>query len=522
MADRSAVLAPLSRPDAERLLPRLNSVRPDLEERILRARCLRAIEAFDVAWNELLPLREKVKDRLLRARVEQDLLHLSYYVRPSSGGGSRADADARGTTGSQSEPVGHELDLRQLYESGMRDAGGDALLVAELDTAWSVHRLVSNDAQGALRAAQAAEDALRAAPQSRERELVLARLQRQLAHVLALAAEYPQARAAADASLASARRLRDPWETAWSTYATGFAAWCAGAVEDADSSLVRAEELLRPYGTSAWRWTVYCLARVRLEQGAIEEGDRLARQSGAGVASERAFIALARRDIGVAAQLVGAAPPDERPFSTAVEGMVVSRRGEPRTAVRLLEEARTAFAADGLQHYALGAAAHLAFARENLAYGGGRERGVRVVRELADRGGSGFAWFLPEVAEWLGKLAISDPRAAPLAKALRARGETARARARRASPSEPSEVDGATAHLRMAGLTWRELDIVRRLSLLAQEGERLDRDTLAERLGMSPNTLRVHLTRIRAKLDVGDKRGDEAILEAVKRLPATV
>lgn len=42
----------------------------------------------------------------------------------------------------------------------------------------------------------------------------------------------------------------------------------------------------------------------------------------------------------------------------------------------------------------------------------------------------------------------------------------------------------------------------------------VDRATLARRLGMSPNTLRVHLTRIRAKLDVGDRRGDEVLLEA--------
>jgi DNA-binding CsgD family transcriptional regulator len=104
---------------------------------------------------------------------------------------------------------------------------------------------------------------------------------------------------------------------------------------------------------------------------------------------------------------------------------------------------------------------------------------------------------------------------------LRVRGEAARQRGLRSAPAGASDVDGATAHLRMAGLTWRELDIVRRLSLLHQEGEDLDRTALADRLGLSPNTLRVHLTRIRAKLDVGEKRGDEAILEAVKKLPAS-
>ena len=496
MPDRAAVIAPLSRPEAERLLPRFASGRLSLEDRVLRARCLRAMETFDVAWNDLLSLRDKAREPRLRARIEQDLLHLAYFV-------------------------GAKINVAALYESALRHAGGDALLAAEIELAWSVHRIAANDATGSLRAAQSAQDALRAAPPDRDRELVLLRVQRQLAHVLAQSAQYRDARAAAEASLAGARRLRDAWETAWSTYATGFTSWCAGTVEDADAALARAEELLRPFGTHLWRWTVFCLARVRIEQGSIEEGDRLARQSAAGSVSERGYVALACHEVDVAAQLIQGALADERPARDAVEGIVLARRGDLRRAAKLLEDARTSFAAGGLDHYALGAAAHAAHVRESLAYGGGRERAIRVVGELADRGASGFAWFLPEVAEWLGKVAITDARAAALAKVLRVRGETARRRAQRSAPAGASEVDGVTAHLRMAGLTWRELDIVRRLSLLAREGEDLDRDELAARLAMSPNTLRVHLTRIRAKLDVGDRRGDEAILEAVRRLPAT-
>jgi DNA-binding CsgD family transcriptional regulator len=49
---------------------------------------------------------------------------------------------------------------------------------------------------------------------------------------------------------------------------------------------------------------------------------------------------------------------------------------------------------------------------------------------------------------------------------------------------------------------------------LSREGKRLDRAALAGRLNVSPNTLRVHLTRIRAKLDVADKRGDDVLLQA--------
>ncbi len=496
MAERPAYLAPLSRADAERLLPRYSSGRLSVEDRVMRARCLRTMEAWQVAWNELSAVKDKVTEPLLRARVEQDLLHLAYYVAA-------------------------DVDTATLYRSALRHAGGDALLAAEVEMAWSVHRLaVANDATGAQRAAQAALDALRTAPPDRDRDLVVVRVQRQLAHVLAQAGEYGPARQAADVALATSRKLRDGWEIAWSTYATGFAAWCAGAVEDADGALQRAEELVRPFGTTLWRWTVFCLALTKLEQGNLEEGDRLARQSAAGDVWQRAYVELASHDVDVALQLIATAAPRERPFSDAVRAIALARKGELRAALRILEEARTSFAADGLHHYALGCAAHAAHVREGLAYGGGRDRALRVVRELADRGARGFAWFLPDVAEWLGKVTAPDAKGGALARVLRARGETARRRARSSAPMGESEVDGATAHLRMAGLTWRELDIVRRLSLLNKQGEDLDRDELATRLGMSPNTLRVHLTRIRAKLDVGDKRGDEAILEAVRRLPA--
>ena len=45
------------------------------------------------------------------------------------------------------------------------------------------------------------------------------------------------------------------------------------------------------------------------------------------------------------------------------------------------------------------------------------------------------------------------------------------------------------------------------------------RDHLVARLHLSPNTLRVHLTRIRAKLNVSDKRGDDVLLGALARPP---
>ena len=77
--------------------------------------------------------------------------------------------------------------------------------------------------------------------------------------------------------------------------------------------------------------------------------------------------------------------------------------------------------------------------------------------------------------------------------------------------------------MRAIGLTWREIGILREMEQLSRDGQRLDREALAIRLSVSPNTLRVHLTRIRAKLDVVDKRGDEVLLEAaLSRRPGLI
>jgi DNA-binding CsgD family transcriptional regulator len=57
---------------------------------------------------------------------------------------------------------------------------------------------------------------------------------------------------------------------------------------------------------------------------------------------------------------------------------------------------------------------------------------------------------------------------------------------------------------------------------LQADGTHVERSDLARRLDLSPETLRVHITRIRAKLDVGDRRGDAVLLEAaLARRPAS-
>ncbi|HKY52127.1 MAG TPA: LuxR C-terminal-related transcriptional regulator, partial [Candidatus Limnocylindria bacterium] len=99
---------------------------------------------------------------------------------------------------------------------------------------------------------------------------------------------------------------------------------------------------------------------------------------------------------------------------------------------------------------------------------------------------------------------------------IRARAEAAQLRAKTDAGAAvgASALDEATFGLRSMGLTWREIGILREMEQLSREGKRMDRASLAARLGVSPNTLRVHLTRIRAKLDVAEKRGDEVLLQA--------
>jgi len=64
--------------------------------------------------------------------------------------------------------------------------------------------------------------------------------------------------------------------------------------------------------------------------------------------------------------------------------------------------------------------------------------------------------------------------------------------------------------------------VLHEIEKLQAEGAHVERTELARRLELSPETLRVHITRIRAKLDVGDRRGDAVLLEAaLARRPVT-
>src|SRR2546428_5845882 len=162
---RDQALAPLSRADAERLLPQLASGRQTLERRILRARALKYMESFDLAWaelNEVLPL---VKEPLLEARVAVDLLQLSYYL-------VRRDETPR------------------LAQIAQKHAAGDPLMLAEFHLGNSTVLTAQNEITSALQSARRAEDALLTAPKGRSRDLVVTRVQRQIAHLLSHSGAY--------------------------------------------------------------------------------------------------------------------------------------------------------------------------------------------------------------------------------------------------------------------------------------------------------------------------------------------
>ena len=491
---REQALAPLSRADAERLLPTLAGGRQTLERRVLRARCLKALESFDLARAELIAVYPRVKDPLLGARVATDLVHLSYYL-----------------------PQRH--DYSRYHDLAESTAAGDPLILAELHLGSSIVLTSGNEVAQALREARRAGDALAGAPKGRGRELVTMRVQRQLAHLLSHSGDYLGARAAAEQTVRHAARLNDPAEAAWATYTVGFVDWFAGGADAAVEHLTKAESELRQYGSSLWRHTLLCLARARLERGELTEGERLARQSATGAPEDHGHIALLRGESEVADLILQRAAkglPEDEQFRDFVRAMVKAQSGDPRAGVRMLERATREFEARGMGHWAIGAAVHAAFWRESIVRGAGVARAITLVRDIGTRGGEGFAYYLPGVATWLGRSAERDPQAKALGQKIRARAEAAqrRAKADAGKGAGSSALDAATFGLRAVGLTWREIGILREMEQLSRDGTHVDRDALAARLAVSPNTLRVHLTRIRAKLDVVDKRGDEVLLEA--------
>src|SRR5205823_10644556 len=161
------------------------------------------------------------------------------------------------------------------------------------------------------------------------------------------------------------------------------------------------------------------------ERGESATGDRLSGQSAAGAAEDIAHIALLRGEAAAAERNLSRAPrgyPADEQFRDFVRAIVKGRRGDPRGAVRLLDEVAKEFESRGMGHWALGASVHAAFNREAVLRGGGNARATQLVRDIALRGGEGFAYYLPDVAAWLGRAAAVEGDARRVARVLQTRG----------------------------------------------------------------------------------------------------
>ena len=472
-------LGPLSRTDAERLLRTIPKRATSEAQELLRGRCLRLVESFQAAWSTLSAVARRTTDPGVRARALVELVHLSYYlVRHEEG--ERAATDA--------EPA----------------AAADPLTLADLHIARSVLATGADRIADAFKEIAFAQDALRGAPRGRGRDLAEAALQRQLAHLHIHAASYADARSAARAAERLAARLRDPWERKWSTYTRGFTEWASGDLDAARLSLAKAERELRASQSSLWRWTLFCLATVEADLGISSRTITQAQASGYGTSSGLAYLALRAGDIAAAAERLGEPVPDEDIETQAVRGLVLCERGERADGLRALESARLRSATAGLIGDALACAIHAGYWQERSRRGGGVTAARKAMAEVLAGGGEGLRWYDARVAAWVAPLV----RRTDAAAADRI-GRRAGAILARSSVSAPAHIP-QTRNLRTYGLTRREGEIVAALRARPDAG----REELARHLGLSPNTLRVHLTRIRSKLGVGTRRGDAAILAA--------
>ena len=368
-------------------------------------------------------------------------------------------------------------------------------------------RTAANEVREALVDARRASDALAVAPKGRSRACSR--------HVCsAISRTYSRTRATTSAPrvrprpLVDAARVGDPAEIAWATYTAGFVDWFSGKLDAAVDEFTRAELGLRQYGSSVWRHTLLCLARAKLERGELSEGERLARQSATGATEDHGHIALLRGEAEVAELILNRVPkgfPEDEQFRDFVRALVRAQRGDPspRSACSTRGGANSKRLLD---HWSICAAVQPGVGGGLLARRvGGLTTCGHLVRDLPRR--EGFRLHLPEGPGWANGNATGSTA---LARTIRARAEAALRRAKTDAGAAvgASALDEATFGLRSMGLTWREIGILREMEQLSREGKRLDRAALAARLTVSPNTLRVHLTRIRAKLDVADKRGE--------------
>lgn len=188
------------------------------------------------------------------------------------------------------------------------------------------------------------------------------------------------------------------------------------------------------------------------------------------------------------------------PSVLALMGIAETLLGQYDKAASHLQDAETKFAAAGLLHFAFGTQIHLGYCKSQRRRASGEAAARAAIRSLVDRGARSFAWPHAAVLNWIRRLTAATPRLTFFG---------------RQGPIESRQLPLAV-RLQQFGLTGRELEIAVRVS---DEAAGRTRKQLAAELRISTNTLRVHVMRIRHKLEVA-KRGDPAIREAIDRIAA--
>lgn len=465
----------LARQEAEGLSRVIGDRPHSIEERIVRARCWLVLELYEPAWNELALIESELPPGRIRARVRTDILILSYYL-------------------------ARQIDEVRSAKAIDAEAGGELRVLTDLHLGLSLRATARNDLHEALRQVHVGLDLARGEKQRSARDrLALLRVK---AHLLAQAASYREALQASELAVTLSRPLDDAWELGRSTYSKGFVLWCQGRPREAITEFNNALTLTQAAGSSLPRWIRCSRARAFAMLGRVDEAELDLAASSHHLPEDVAYLAIVRGEPEVAETVLEPLVSGGDPFVLALFGISQSLRGRAQQGEDHLAAAEVAFAAGGLTHYALATQIHLGFCKEQQRHGAGQAKARSAAAHLVERGARGFAWPHPAVASWVRRAVAGDPRMAWFAGP---------------APRGTDQHVPIAARLREVGLTSREAEIVLQISGRAGRPGTLTRKALAAELGISPDTLRVHIMRIRSKLDVG-ARGDAALVAALEEL----
>lgn len=467
---RRATWGRLSREHAELLAREIGGHPRSVEERVARARAWMVMEVYEPAWNELKVLEAATPKGRLRARILTDLLLLSYYL-------------------------ARDVDETEASATIETEAGGEPTVLADLHLGLANRAIARNDAHAALRHLYVGMDLAKLNQEDARGLLALLRVR---AHVLAQAGCYREAQKTAEEAMAIAEPLDDDWEIGRCSYTTGFALWCQGRALDAIVEFDQALARTKSYESPFRRWIRCSRARALAMLGRTSEADEDLAASSLTLPEDIAYLAIARGDPSTAAAVLAIHATSRDPFVVALTGIAGSLLGSTESAQHSLSRAQVSFASGGLHHYALSTQIHLAYCSGQLRHGAGASRAKAAATSLTERGATSFAWPHKAIVGWVRRVTGSEPALASFA---------------RSRPDDPGPMP-LVQKLREIGLTPREAEIATHLDTMAPTRSRKE---LAKQLGISPHTLRVHLMRMRSKLDL-TARGDVALRSVLEHL----